>query len=95
MSEASFAVPLPAAGANAILAFEFADLEKLEADLGVGYVAKIMKGLNEDDTAIIRKCALVGVRGGDPLAALDGMSLDTLKAAIGDALTRRITGKAP
>lgn len=88
-----FAVPLPAAGANAILTFEFADLEKLQAKIGPGYANKIAAGLNADDPAIIRDTLAIGVKGGDPEAALNGMPLDAIKAAVMDALTLRLAGK--
>lgn len=90
----NFNVPLPSAGEGALLTYAFADLEALEKHFKSGYVQTIGKGLNADETAVLRKCLEIGVKGGDFEAALRTAPVDVLKGAVRDALTLRLTGKA-
>lgn len=87
-----FAIPFPEAGTHAILIFEAADFLKLEEAYGDGYVAAIFAGLDRTDVKVIKNCLNVGIKGGDPAAALNAAPLDEIGTRIADALYLRMKG---
>jgi hypothetical protein len=89
----TFAVPFPEAGENAILAFDFADLRKLQEEIGENYIRDILRALDSTNLAIVEKVLAVATKGGDPGAAMRACSVDEITGKIADALMLRLHGK--
>lgn len=88
-----FSVKLPAAGENAIIEFGFDELLKLETEFGEDYLARVVVALDKRTPSVISKVILIGLKGGDPEAALRKMSLEDLAGALADGIWLRVKGR--
>lgn len=89
----AFAIEFTPAGPLAALNYTVDDLMTLEAKYGDDYLSRIFSGLNLTSLKMIRDLLKVGVKSGDTDKALQSTDLTTIKNAIAEALTYRLTGK--
>lgn len=89
-----FDVDLPEAGAGAVLRFNMAKLEVLEAIYGPTYFSVVLEGLQGSRISVLSKCLEIATVGGDWKAALSaGLTVEALSERVLDALLGLIRGK--
>lgn len=86
-------IALPEVRESALVVFRFAQLERLEEELGPRFHAAVLEGLDALRPPIIRKLLDVGLVGASTDEALAALPLRELATRLFDAYARMIWGK--
>lgn len=92
-------IRIPEAGADAILTFSYDDLERLGVEAERrgsknGWWRDALTALDEMDVPAIRRLLIVGLKGGDPDAALRALPVMEIAGRVLDALMYRVWGRS-
>lgn len=94
MANPAYPVKVLEAGQGAILDFTLDDMETLDAEAGdEGWFRDALAALDRGDIKAIRRLAVVGIKGGDPDAALRALPVMDLAQLILDAMMLKMYGR--